>query len=300
MDQLCAEVGALKHVVKLQADVCGQVMTNTVEVDQRVIVLECRSEVTAEPVTLNAQGSGTASHFPLGKHAEERWGSRRKGGPRGRQEARALAASRTGTSTVSAFCPEMLLCGQDRAPTTASGRNMETTATTEDPVETVLSTCSPQWSKVVKNGKPRHKLEKVNSGSGMHAATTGHNKRPGPVSIIGTGAVSTIRTVKTKLVSVFATKFALDVDAETLALYLREKLKRDVTCQKIASKRSRFGSFKVTAECNDVGEMYNPELWPEGALVRRYYEPRKPGTVVPNSVDPAGAITAPSGTNVST
>ncbi|XP_063348667.1 uncharacterized protein LOC134640695 [Pelmatolapia mariae] len=163
-------------------------MTNAVEVDQRVTALECRSEVPAEPVTLNAQGSETASNFPLGKHAEERWGSRSKGGPRGRQGAGALAASRTGTSTVSAFCPEMLLCGQDQAPTTASGRNMETTATTEDPVETVLSTCSPQWSKVVKNGKPRHKLEKVNSGSGMHAATTGHNKRPGPVSIIGTGA----------------------------------------------------------------------------------------------------------------
>lgn len=34
---------------------------------------------------------------------------------------------------------------------------------------------------------------------------------PGPVSIIATGAV------KTKLMSVFATKFARDIDAETLA-----------------------------------------------------------------------------------
>lgn len=70
MDQLCAEVGALKHVVQLQADVCEQVMTNAVEVDQRVTALECRSEVLAEPVTLNAQGSGIASHFLLGKHVD--------------------------------------------------------------------------------------------------------------------------------------------------------------------------------------------------------------------------------------
>lgn len=25
-----------------------------------------------------------------------------------------------------------------------------------------------------------------------------------------------------------------------------------------------------------MGEMYNPELWPEGTFVRRFYEARKP------------------------
>lgn len=39
----------------------------------------------------------------------------------------------------------------------------------------------------------------------------------------------------------------------------------------------RFSSFKISAECNDVNEMYDPDLWPEGALVRRYYEPRRVG-----------------------
>ena len=48
-----------------------------------------------------------------------------------------------------------------------------------------------------------------------------------------------------------------------------------VTCPKIDNARSRVGSFKVTAEYNNIGEMYTPELWPEGALIRRYYEPRK-------------------------
>lgn len=79
--------------------------------------------------------------------------------------------------------------------------------------------------------------------------------------------------VNTKLVSVFATNFSPDLDAETLSAYLKEKLGHDVSCQKIDTVHSRFGSFKVSAECNEVDKMYNLELWPEGAFVWRYYEP---------------------------
>lgn len=47
----------------------------------------------------------------------------------------------------------------------------------------------------------------------------------------------------------------------------------------------RCGSFKVIAECDEVNEMYDSELWPEGALVRRYYEPRR--AVIGSSSAPA-------------
>ncbi|KAL7388196.1 hypothetical protein ABVT39_008672 [Epinephelus coioides] len=40
--------------------------------------------------------------------------------------------------------------------------------------------------------------------------------------------------------------------------------------------KSRFSSFCVTAECNNVAEMYDPHLWPAGSFVRRYFEPRQP------------------------
>lgn len=43
--------------------------------------------------------------------------------------------------------------------------------------------------------------------------------------------------------------------------------------------------------------MYNPELWPEGAFVRRFYEPRKAGGLSGaniNTTGPsAGAVNAP-------
>ena len=85
--------------------------------------------------------------------------------------------------------------------------------------------------------------------------------------------------------SVFATKFSPDLDIETLTRYMKDKLGRDVTCQKIEIIQSRFSSFKITAECKEVDEMYNPELWPEGTFVRRFYEARKPkSTVGPMSV----------------
>ncbi|KAJ8395940.1 hypothetical protein AAFF_G00026480 [Aldrovandia affinis] len=87
------------------------------------------------------------------------------------------------------------------------------------------------------------------------------------------------------MVSVFATKFDPNVDADTLSDYLKEKLGREVKCRKIETAQSRFSSFCVTAECNDVAEMYDPQLWPAGSFVRRFYEPRRP----------RGAIGGPSG-----
>lgn len=110
-------------------------------------------------------------------------------------------------------------------------------------------------------------------------------KKSGNVmSVVGTGDVGKIRMVKTKLVSVFASKFTPDLDALTLSEYLKEKLGRDVACQKIETMQSRYSSFKVSAECNEVSEMYDPQLWPEGAFVRRYYEPRRVSATGSNSV----------------
>ena len=45
--------------------------------------------------------------------------------------------------------------------------------------------------------------------------------------------------------------------------------------RKIETTLSRFSSFCVTAECDNVAEMYDPHLWPAGAFVRRYFEPRR-------------------------
>ena len=56
-------------------------------------------------------------------------------------------------------------------------------------------------------------------------------KRSKPV--VGTGAQGNIKVVKTKMVSVFATKFSADLGAGTLANYFKDKIGQDVLCEHI-------------------------------------------------------------------
>lgn len=116
---------------------------------------------------------------------------------------------------------------------------------------------SPVWSRAVREGRRLKPATELQPGARLHPPRK--KKTPG---IVGTGAGGNIQTIKTKLVSVFATTFSPDLDSEALARYRRDKLCRDVTCQKIDTASSRFSSFKITAECNEVGEMYEPQLWP--------------------------------------
>lgn len=85
--------------------------------------------------------------------------------------------------------------------------------------------------------------------------------------------MSNIQVITTKLVSVFAARFSPDLDADTLCDYLTETLgNKSVTCRKIETARNRYSSFHITAECNDISDMYNPQLWLARIYVRRYYE----------------------------
>lgn len=121
--------------------------------------------------------------------------------------------------------------------------------------------------------------------AGLQTAATAHERskprgvrptqRGQRAGIVGTGPGSSTYTLRTKLVSVFVTKFTPELEADTITSYLHSKLGRKVTCMKIDTVQSRYSSFKVTAECDDVREMYDPDLWPEGAFVRRFYKVRK-------------------------
>ena len=84
-----------------------------------------------------------------------------------------------------------------------------------------------------------------------------------------------IKTVRTKIANIFATRFSPELDAETLEHYLKDQVKMKVKCRKITSGQNRFASFQVTAECADPKVLLDPLIWPEGAFVRWYYEPRK-------------------------
>lgn len=151
---------------------------------------------------------------------------------------------------------------------------------------------SPAWSHVLKHGKHKQRPRKRSNVERNKTSMVPPREKK-TYSIVGTGAVGNIHAVTTKLVSVFVTKLAPDLESETLANYLKEQVSRDVICQKIVTEYTRYSSFKVTAECKEVGEMYMPQLWPEGAYVRRFYENRIPRAVVGTGVK------APPGTGMS-
>ncbi len=139
---------------------------------------------------------------------------------------------------------------------------------------------SPAWSRVLKHGKSKQRSGKRFIAAVQNKTSMNPPREKKTYGIVGTGAVENIHAVTTKRVSVFVTKLAPDLDSETLASYLKEQLSRDVTCQKIGTEYTRYSSFKVTAECKEVAEMYAPQLWPEGTYVRRFYENRKPRAAV--------------------
>lgn len=155
---------------------------------------------------------------------------------------------------------------------------------------------SPTYSSVVRRGRRQQqasRLTQLQSKPRLNSARREKNS-----GIVGTSVCGSLRAIKTKLVSVFASRFSPDVDSETLTCYLKDKLHRDVTCQKIDSVQKRYSSFKITAECEKVEEMYDPEIWPDGIFVRRFYEARKtvdiktPGVARSSAVSGAGASAA--------
>lgn len=247
LERMQTEVCAMKQAMQLQADVSDSLRAVTADVDRRVNALECRDS------------GGSAVLPPCNSGGTER-------GPA--SIARPLSGAARGEPLTAAAV------GGTAEASTAAG----TTAPTLD-AELELTaaspggaTRSPKWSQVVKrNRRPQNAALLTTSQS----ASFKRSKKAAGATVIGTGASGDIKTVRTKLVSVFATRFHPALDADVLALHLKDKLGREVMCQRVGSASSRFSSFKVSAECNEVSEMYAPQIWPEGSLVRRYYEPRK-------------------------
>ena len=155
------------------------------------------------------------------------------------------------------------------------------------------ATMSPAWSHVLKHGKHKQRPGKRSTAAVQSKTSMNPPREKKTYGIVGTAAVGNMHAVTSKLVSVFASKLAPDLESETLASYLKEQLSRDVTCQKIDTQYTRYSSFKVTAECKEVGVMHAPQLWPEGTYVRRFYENRKLRAAV------GAGVIAPHGTGMS-
>ncbi|KAK7877979.1 hypothetical protein WMY93_031359 [Mugilogobius chulae] len=156
-----------------------------------------------------------------------------QGGPGGvasTGEASANSANTTEGKAVTADCNP----GADRPALVRAERSSsaENTGKPMPPSET------PKWSTVAKRGERQRQQQREQAAAAATAAkpVTRHHpsgQRKGGKTVVGTGATGSIKMIKTKLVSVFASKFSPDLEAETLRTYLSDKLGHDVTFTKL-------------------------------------------------------------------
>ena len=79
-----------------------------------------------------------------------------------------------------------------------------------------------------------------------------------------------IKTIKDRPVHIFASRFAPNLSCEELMNHLKTETGLNFECEKLDTRRDSYASFHVTALCSDAAAVFNPSIWPEGALVRPY------------------------------
>lgn len=260
IEQLHCDVSAMKHALHRQTEISECLWVSTADVTRRIGALEQHSD-----------------HGHNGFAGPVRW---LEAGNVSTDHAAKFAAA--GDADSLAEVTEIL---EDRHRGELQRPKLLT-------MESATPTHSPglsKWSDAVRKGK-RKSTEEYQHGTRSGKSSLGQKKTG--KTIVGTGDAGGIKMITTKRVSVFASRFSPDIDAEVLRTHLASKLGHGVLCERIVTVNTRYASFKVSAECKEIGDMYNPELWPEGTYVRRFYEPRKAGIIGNAATLSAGATSA--------
>ena len=91
-------------------------------------------------------------------------------------------------------------------------------------------------------------------------------------SIIGSGVSnSQLKASSGRFSSVFISRLSPDTSCEDIIKYANDSLKLSVKCEKLKSKFDSYASFKIDVVCNNPAMLYNPESWPSGILVRKFF-----------------------------
>ena len=83
---------------------------------------------------------------------------------------------------------------------------------------------------------------------------------------------------RVKTAELFVTRFSKECDTDTIQAYILSNLNLHATVEKIdnSSRNANFSSFHISCVCDDPKVFYDPKLWPEYVLYRRWYPPRRP------------------------
>ena len=74
---------------------------------------------------------------------------------------------------------------------------------------------------------------------------------------------------------IFISNCDTEVTADSLGRYIYDEFKVKVQkCENLVTRYNDYKSFKVSLLVNDRVKLLNPELWPEGIICRKFYNPR--------------------------
>ena len=87
-----------------------------------------------------------------------------------------------------------------------------------------------------------------------------------------------------KSAQLFVTRLSPDCEEDDLRAFISANLNLEAEITKIdnSKRHTSFSSFHISCVCDDPKVFYDPKLWPEHVLYRRWYPPRKPREVDDN------------------
>lgn len=164
--------------------------------------------------------------------------------------------------------------------------NLQEAGLTEDlpsehqqPDENIL-----KWSQVVRKRNRNRKQENGSQENALTAANHNngdHKPSQRPPVVRGSGIIDNIKGVQRRT-HIYAGRFEPNLSADVLKSHLEAKLNIVVTCSKISKSDDQMASSSFHIMSNGVKPdvFYDPGIWPEGVIVRRYLMPKfKMGTV---------------------
>ena len=99
-----------------------------------------------------------------------------------------------------------------------------------------------------------------------------NTKRP----VIGTRLHgNTLKVSSGRFISIFVSRLDPSVSCDALSAYIHDVHSIDANCEKFITKYNTYASFKVNVTCNDMSTFLDPDKWPQGVYLRKFFNNKK-------------------------
>ena len=99
-----------------------------------------------------------------------------------------------------------------------------------------------------------------------------NTKRP----VIGTRLHgNTLKVSSGRFISIFVSRLDPSVSCDALSAYIHDVHSIDANCEKLITKYNTYASFKVNVTCNDMSTFLDPDKWPQGVYLRKFFNNKK-------------------------